>query len=149
MGCSDYATFLENSIPSGGIFTGAEELKTEEQAALFGCEAGVAYNINYHRVSNDINNLNYEAYLLNTKSIAYTVAKYSMSWESLPEVNLEKRRWDGDKAQHFKRTGKHSHGGGIFIPGSRAFLLGACSLEARLPCQLHRPVRDSGVGPKY
>jgi hypothetical protein len=111
-GRSDYAAFIENGIPSGGIFTGAEELKTEEQALLFGGEAGVAYDVNYHKIGDDINNLALDAYLLNTKSIAHTVAKYAMSWESLPSVNLEKRRWDADKAQFFKRTGTHGHAHG-------------------------------------
>jgi Zn-dependent M28 family amino/carboxypeptidase len=111
-GRSDYAGFIENGIPSGGLFTGAEVLKTEEEAALFGGEAGVAYDINYHKKGDDINNLNHDAYLLNTKSIANSVAKYAISWESLPPVSLEKRRWDADRAQFFKREGTHSHGGG-------------------------------------
>lgn len=111
-GRSDYAAFIENGIPSGGIFTGAEVLKTEEEAVLFGGEAGVAYDVNYHQAGDDITNLAHDAYLLNAKSIAHTVAKYAISWDSLPTVSLEKRRWDGDKAQHFKRTGEHGHSHG-------------------------------------
>lgn len=108
-GRSDYAAFIENGIPSGGLFTGAEVLKTEEEAELFGGEAGVAYDVNYHKAGDDINNLNKDAYLLNTKAIANSVAKYAKSFKSLPLSTQKQRRWDGDMARHFKRTAA-SHG---------------------------------------
>ncbi|KAM0421478.1 hypothetical protein ACHAPT_010651 [Fusarium lateritium] len=108
-GRSDYAAFIENGIPSGGLFTGAEQLKTEEEAKLFGGEAGVAYDVNYHLVGDDITNLNNEAYLLNTKSIANSVAKYAKSFSSLPRGSKASRRWDADKAQIFKRSSEHTH----------------------------------------
>ena len=41
-GRSDYFAFINNGIPAGGLFTGAEEIKTAEQAAIFGGTAGVA-----------------------------------------------------------------------------------------------------------
>ncbi|KAH6691392.1 hypothetical protein F5X68DRAFT_201824 [Plectosphaerella plurivora] len=118
-GRSDYAAFIENGIPSGGIFTGAEGLKTEAEAALFGGEAGVAYDINYHKRGDDINNLNLDAYLVNTQSIAHTVAKYALSFDSLSPVDLSKRHWDGDRAKFTKRASEDAHvhagpcGGGV------------------------------------
>lgn len=39
---SDYAAFSAAGIPVGGLFTGAEVLKTPEEVALFGGKAGVA-----------------------------------------------------------------------------------------------------------
>ncbi|KAJ3549268.1 hypothetical protein NM208_g587 [Fusarium decemcellulare] len=111
-GRSDYAGFIENGIPSGGLFTGAEELKTEEEAKLFGGEAGVAYDVNYHLAGDDITNLNKEAFLLNTKAIANSVAKYALSFKSLPAVSKVSRRWDADAAQHLKRSSTHSHAHG-------------------------------------
>ncbi|OLN89038.1 putative leucine aminopeptidase 2-like protein 2 [Colletotrichum chlorophyti] len=113
-GRSDYAGFIENGIPSGGLFTGAEGIKTEEQAALFGGEAGVAYDVNYHLIGDDINNLDHDAYLVNTQAIAHSVAKYAQSWESLPPVELKKRRFAADTAQHLQRAAEltgHSHDG--------------------------------------
>ncbi|KAK3356860.1 hypothetical protein B0T25DRAFT_140610 [Lasiosphaeria hispida] len=106
-GRSDYAAFIENGIPSGGLFTGAEVLKTEAEAALFGGEAGVAYDINYHKIGDDINNLSHEAYLLNTKAIANSVAKYAISFDSLPPVNPLHRRWSADRAQLLQRSLSH------------------------------------------
>ncbi|KAI8160958.1 putative leucine aminopeptidase 2, partial [Colletotrichum sp. SAR 10_70] len=113
-GRSDYAAFIENGIPSGGLFTGAEGLKTEEEAKLFGGEVGVAYDVNYHLIGDDITNLDNDAYLVNTQAIAHSVAKYAMSWETIPPVSQKKRRYAADVARHLKRAAEltgHSHDG--------------------------------------
>ncbi len=47
-GRSDYGAFIDVNIPAGGLFTGAEGVKTAEEAALFGGVAGVAYDPCYH-----------------------------------------------------------------------------------------------------
>ena len=86
-GRSDYQGFVDNGIPSGGIFTGAEGIKTAEEEALFGGEAGVAYDINYHGAGDNVANLNATAFLINSKAIADTVAKYGTSWEGIPARN--------------------------------------------------------------
>lgn len=109
-GRSDYAAFIENGIPSGGLFTGAEGLKTDQEAELFGGEAGVSYDVNYHQAGDDITNLAHDAYLLNTKSIANSVAKYAVSFDSLPAVNLAKRGWTADRARFVKREDGAGHG---------------------------------------
>ncbi|KAK8064532.1 hypothetical protein PG994_007170 [Apiospora phragmitis] len=96
-GRSDYAGFIENGIPSGGLFTGAEVLKTPEEAALFGGEAGAPYDANYHQAGDTIANLDHGAFLVNTKAMANSVAKYAMSWASLPAVHLPQRRWSADR----------------------------------------------------
>ncbi|CAM1509003.1 Fc.00g027420.m01.CDS01 [Cosmosporella sp. VM-42] len=108
-GRSDYAAFIENGIPSGGLFTGAEVLKTEKEAKLFGGEVGVAYDVNYHKKGDDIHNLAHDAYLLNTKAIANSVAKYALSFKSLSPVDKNKRGWAADRAQLFKRSGHDEH----------------------------------------
>ncbi|WP_341719277.1 M28 family peptidase [Micromonospora sp. FIMYZ51] len=46
---SDYKAFIDVGIPAGGLFTGAEGLKTAEEAALFGGLAGEAYDPCYHQ----------------------------------------------------------------------------------------------------
>lgn len=51
-------------LHSGGLFTGAEEIKTDFDVERFGGTAGIAYDPNYHQAGDDINNLSYEgAYL--------------------------------------------------------------------------------------
>ncbi|KEP72632.1 peptidase M28, partial [Microbacterium sp. SUBG005] len=49
-GRSDYQAFIVNGIPAGGLFSGADDIKTEEQARLFGGTAGVFMDRNYHTV---------------------------------------------------------------------------------------------------
>jgi Zn-dependent M28 family amino/carboxypeptidase len=82
-GRSDYGPFLDAGIASGGLFTGAEELKTAEWAEQFGGEAGVALDANYHQAGDNITNLNSEAFLINAQGIAYSVATYALSLEGL------------------------------------------------------------------
>ncbi|KAI9368532.1 hypothetical protein BJX61DRAFT_213525 [Aspergillus egyptiacus] len=84
-GRSDYEAFILNGIPAGGVFTGAEEVKTEEEAALFGGQAGVAFDENYHLVGDTMDNLNHEAFLLNSKATAFAVATYATDLSSIPE----------------------------------------------------------------
>lgn len=42
-GRSDYGPFLQVNIPAGGLFTGAEVVKTAQEAVLFGGQAGMPY----------------------------------------------------------------------------------------------------------
>lgn len=62
-GRSDYGGFLDIGVAAGGLFTGAEGIKTEEEAAMFGGEAGVAYDVNYHQAGDNFTNLNFEVSL--------------------------------------------------------------------------------------
>lgn len=84
-GRSDYQGFILRGIPAGGIDTGAEGIKTEEEARLFGGIAGVTYDKNYHGKGDTINNLAKDAYLLNAHASAFAVAKYAVSTDDLPE----------------------------------------------------------------
>ena len=60
-GRSDYGPFIAVGIPAGGLFTGAEGIKTAEEAAIYGGTAGVAYDPCYHQACDTINNLNTKA----------------------------------------------------------------------------------------
>jgi Zn-dependent M28 family amino/carboxypeptidase len=61
-GRSDHGPFLEAGIPVGGIFTGAEMLKSHTQARRFGGTAGTAMDPCYHRPCDDLGNVD-ERYL--------------------------------------------------------------------------------------
>lgn len=56
-GRSDYFAFINAGIPAGGLFTGAEGVKTPAQAATYGGTAGVAYDPCYHQACDTIDNL--------------------------------------------------------------------------------------------
>jgi hypothetical protein len=49
-GRSDYGPFIANGIPAGGLFTGAEVRKTEEQQKVYGGLANAALDPCYHQV---------------------------------------------------------------------------------------------------
>ncbi|MGW0749294.1 M28 family metallopeptidase [Streptomyces sp. NPDC002587] len=76
-GRSDYGPFIEVGIPSGGTFTGAEGIKTPEEAAKFGGQAGVAYDVNYHAKGDDITNIDQKALDINVDVIADAVGHYA------------------------------------------------------------------------
>ncbi len=59
-GRSDYQAFINNGIPSGGLFTGAEEVKTAQQQAIWGGTAGEQFDPCYHLACDDIDNFSAE-----------------------------------------------------------------------------------------
>jgi Zn-dependent M28 family amino/carboxypeptidase len=59
-GRSDDGPFIAVGIPAGGLFTGAEGIKTPEQA-VYGGTAGIAYDPCYHQACDTINNLSTKA----------------------------------------------------------------------------------------
>ncbi|KAJ9634919.1 Leucyl aminopeptidase yscIV [Coniosporium tulheliwenetii] len=107
-GNSDNIAFTSSNIPAGGVFTGASRIKTEEEFAAFGGQAGVAYDKNYHGPGDNVTNLNMGAFQVNTEAIAYAVATYATSFDSLPprDVPVEKR-WDPEEENlRSRRTGR-------------------------------------------
>ncbi|WP_378741965.1 M28 family metallopeptidase [Nocardia brasiliensis] len=78
-GRSDYGPFIAVGIPAGGLFTGAEGIKTPEEQQMFGGEAGKAYDPCYHSPCDTIANISDRALAVNTGAIAYSVATYAFS----------------------------------------------------------------------
>ncbi len=72
-GRSDYGPFIGVGIAAGGIFTGAEGIKSSSQASLWGGTAGVAFDRCYHASCDTISNINDTALDRNADAIAYTV----------------------------------------------------------------------------
>ena len=60
-GRSDYGPFIEAGIPAGGLFSGAEGIKTDEEAETYGGLGGVAYDACYHAACDNVTNLNAQA----------------------------------------------------------------------------------------
>lgn len=83
-GRSDYGPFIAVGIPSGGIFTGAEGIKTAEEATLFGGTAGVAYDVCYHQACDTITNVNLTALDVNADAIADSTARYAFNLSTIP-----------------------------------------------------------------
>jgi Zn-dependent M28 family amino/carboxypeptidase len=80
---SDYAAFFENGIPFGGLFTGAEGMKTPAQAAIYGGTAGQQYDPCYHAPCDTFGNVSLEVLDLNADAIAYSVLQYAMNTQAV------------------------------------------------------------------
>lgn len=78
-GRSDYGPFIAAGIPAGGLFTGAEGIKTAEEAAIWGGTAGQQYDPCYHLACDTFANYNPFALEVNSDAIAYSVLQYAMS----------------------------------------------------------------------
>lgn len=83
-GRSDYGPFLDFGIASGGLTSGADGVKTEEEVALYGGTAGQIYDPNYHTSRDILANTNVGVWVQMAKGIAHAVATYGRSFESLP-----------------------------------------------------------------
>lgn len=84
-GRSDYDGFIRAGIPAGGIATGAEGIKSKEEAKVFGGKAGDWYDPCYHQLCDNVGNVNMTAWEVNTKLIAHSVATYAVSFKGFPE----------------------------------------------------------------
>ncbi|MBC7876817.1 MAG: M20/M25/M40 family metallo-hydrolase [Anaerolineales bacterium] len=78
-GRSDYGPFIAVGIPSGGLFTGAEGIKTAAEAAIWGGTAGQQYDPCYHLACDTYANNNDFALDVNSDAIAYSVLQYAMN----------------------------------------------------------------------
>ena len=82
-GRSDYDPFISVGIPAGGLFTGAEEIKTPEQAQIYGGTAGIAYDPCYHQACDTIANVNETALNQMTDAAAHAILTFAMTTSSV------------------------------------------------------------------
>ena len=78
-GRSDYGPFIAVGIPAGGLFTGAEGIKTDEQAAVYGGSAGDQYDPCYHLACDTFNNISLEALDQMSDAAAHSVMTFAMT----------------------------------------------------------------------
>lgn len=74
-GRSDYGPFIEELIPAGGLFSGAEELKTTAQRDAVGGLANAAYDPCYHQRCDTVENINQVGYIGHARAAAYALEK--------------------------------------------------------------------------
>ena len=85
-GRSDYQAFIVNGIPSGGLFTGAEQLKTAEQQAIWGGTTGAQFDPCYHAACDTFLNFNAHALDVNSDLIAFATLTFAFSTEAVNGV---------------------------------------------------------------
>ncbi|PEG42849.1 amidohydrolase [Mycolicibacterium agri] len=77
VGRSDYDGFTKAGVPAGGLFSGAEEKMTREQAELWGGKADEPFDPNYHKRTDTLDQINRQAMEINGAGVAYVVGIYA------------------------------------------------------------------------
>ncbi|MET9628549.1 M28 family metallopeptidase [Lentzea sp. NPDC006480] len=111
-GRSDYGEFIAQGIPAGGLFTGAEGVKTAAQAAKWGGTAGTAYDPCYHSKCDNLGNLDRVALGRNAGAVAFVIATYGVSTEDVNGVPPRAKRADARKSASLMKAAvadDHSH----------------------------------------
>jgi Zn-dependent M28 family amino/carboxypeptidase len=76
-GRSDYGPFIDAGIPAGGLFSGAEGVKTARQQRIYGGNAGEPYDPCYHQPCDDISNLSIKALDQLSDGVAHATFTYA------------------------------------------------------------------------
>ena len=106
-GRSDYGPFIAVGIPAGGLFSGAEGVKTEEQAAVYGGTAGEPYDPCYHEACDDISNLSTAALNELGDAAAHAVMTLARTKSGFFPDNSRRARVAVDKAD-LTYSGSHA-----------------------------------------
>jgi Zn-dependent M28 family amino/carboxypeptidase len=76
-GRSDYGPFIAVGIPAGGLFSGAEGIKTARQEDVYGGTSGEPYDPCYHEACDDITNLSITALNQMSDAVAHATLTYA------------------------------------------------------------------------
>ncbi len=85
---SDSYGFVAYGIPTGGLFSGANNIKSSDEAADFGGSSGQPYDACYHQGCDDLGNLDEELYLSLAKAAASGVQDIALSDQRLRSAGL-------------------------------------------------------------
>jgi Zn-dependent M28 family amino/carboxypeptidase len=79
----DYNAFAGASIPTGGVFTGADAAKTQAEADKWGGVAGTAFDPCYQIACDTLHNVDRASFLRNARALAFAVGTYATSTASV------------------------------------------------------------------
>ncbi|MUM15377.1 M28 family peptidase [Mycobacterium sp. CBMA271] len=91
-GRSDYDAFSRAGVPTGGIFSGAEDKMSAEEARDWTGKADQPFDPNYHKAEDTLANVNKDALNINAGGVAYTVGLYAQSIEGRNGVPVHEDR---------------------------------------------------------
>lgn len=77
VGRSDYDGFTKAGVPAGGLFSGAEEKMTREQADLWNGKADEPFDPNYHKDTDTLDHIDKRALEINGAGVGYVVGIYA------------------------------------------------------------------------
>ena len=78
-GRSDYGPFILQGVPAGGLFTGAEGIKTAEEAAIYGGVVGEQYDPCYHAACDTSANVDLEVLEEMADAAAHATLTFAMT----------------------------------------------------------------------
>jgi Zn-dependent M28 family amino/carboxypeptidase len=94
-GRSDYDGFTLAGIPSGGLFSGAEVKKSDEQAKLWGGTANEPFDPNYHQKGDTLEHIDRTSLGINGGGVAYAMGLYAQDLSGRNGVPIM-----GDRTRH-------------------------------------------------
>lgn len=77
-GRSDHSPFITAGIPAGGVNAGADTVKSQEWADLFGGTAGQMLDPCYHQACDTLANVNKTIFDQNGRSMAWAVGRFAV-----------------------------------------------------------------------
>ena len=89
---TDYAPFMVAGIPIGGVTTGSSQVKTEVQQRLWGGQAGVAFDPNYHTPRDTLDNVDRDALAVMASTVAFAVGAYAQQTDGVNGVPARDQR---------------------------------------------------------
>lgn len=110
-GRSDYGPFIAVGIPAGGLFTGAEGIKSAAQAAVFGGVAGQAYDPCYHAACDNYSNVDLTVLDQMSDAVAAVTLTFAMNTSAIDGAK-SKGNFKGDSGQG-GATGAGGSSGGL------------------------------------
>jgi Zn-dependent M28 family amino/carboxypeptidase len=114
-GRSDYQAFILAGVPASGLFTGADGVKSEDEVELFGGEAGIIYDPNYHTPEDDITNVDVEALEIMSKAIAHATITLAYDTSAINGKTAPGKSGCAGKscdAPGLQKKAEHAHGAG-------------------------------------
>lgn len=94
-GRSDYDGFTLAGVPAGGLFSGAEEKMTREQAELWGGKADEPFDPNYHKSTDTLDHIDRKALEINGAGVGYVIGVYAQDQRGRNGVPIR-----GDRTRH-------------------------------------------------
>ena len=106
-GRSDYDSFTDVGIPAGGLFSGAENVKTAEQAERHGGVAGEPFDRCYHQACDTISNVNYVGLRQLSQGAVHAIAVFAAKKEPVgaPATTSARKRSGARSARSTTKLG--------------------------------------------
>ncbi|MBT6179379.1 MAG: M20/M25/M40 family metallo-hydrolase [Deltaproteobacteria bacterium] len=108
-GRSDYYAFMAVGIPSGGLFSGAEDTISMEDSQLFDLPTNDYYDACYHRACDGLDNIHFEVFTQMSDATTHVLTRLANSDDSVETRTLRQTR--GPAQEHSQHLQAAPHKG--------------------------------------